>query len=204
MAMSTAHFPFGHFPAGAFPDGHWPKPPVYPVSLDEIKIHLRVIDNTDDMLISQLILAAVSWAELFQRRLFISRAVTMKMEEFPAEIRPCFSPLVSVGAIKYIDTAGAEQTLSSANYRVDTDTEPGRITEAYGCSWPAIRQVTGAVTVEYTAGYGSAADVPDDIKSAIMLLVGHWYENRSTIAESQNIKVPQAAKALLWKRKLVA
>lgn len=204
MVLRTGAFPIGHFPGGAFPEGHWPLPPVFPVSLDEMKIHLRIVGDTDDFLIRDLILAATSWAEMFQRRLFITRAATMYLDVFESEIRPIWSPLVSVGSIKYIDTGGSEQTMSSSNYRVDTDKAPGRITEAYGYSWPATRAITNAVMIEYTAGYGEAADVPDDTKAAIKLLVGHWYENRSTVAETENEMIPQAAISLLWKRKLVA
>jgi uncharacterized phiE125 gp8 family phage protein len=200
--LKTAGFPVGHFPSGAFPDGYWPKLPVYPVSLDEVKDHLRVITDDDDFLIAQLILAASSWAEMFQRRLFITRAVTMYLDSFPDEIRPDWSPLVSVNTIKYVDPDGVTQLLAAANYRVDTETAPGRIRPAYGQSWPETRDITNAVVIEYAAGYGEAADVPGDIKSALMLLVGHWYQNRSAVAEGK-ITIPQGAIDLLWKRKLV-
>ena len=203
MPLKTGAFPFGAFPSGAFPAGAWPAAPIFPVSLDEMKIHLRVIGDTEDFLIRDLILAATSWAEMFQRRLFITRAVTMYLDKFPSEIRPDWSPLVAVSSLKYIDTDGTLQLLAAANYRIDTDTEPGRITEAYGQSWPETRALTNAVIIEYTAGSGAAADVPDDIVSAIKLLVGHWYADRVSVEQLKYEQVPQAAVNLLWKRKLV-
>ena len=36
------------------------------------------------------------------------------------------------------------------------------------------------VEIDFTAGFGEAgADVPDLLKRAILLLVGHWYEFRA-------------------------
>jgi uncharacterized phiE125 gp8 family phage protein len=39
-----------------------------------------------------------------------------------------------------------------------------------------------AVTVTYTAGYGSASDVPQAIKHWIMMTVASMYENRESSA----------------------
>jgi uncharacterized phiE125 gp8 family phage protein len=37
------------------------------------------------------------------------------------------------------------------------------------------------LTVDYTAGYGDAADVPGDLKQAMLTLVAYWYENRDAV-----------------------
>lgn len=175
-----------------------------PVGLDDAKEHLRVVHTDDDRYISTLLLAATKWAEDFQCRTYVSRSHTMYLDEWQTIIRPTYSPLISTGLeIKYIDTDGTEQTLSSAYYRVDTDTEPGRITEAYGYSWPDIRYVTNAITITYTAGYGTAEAVPDDIKAAIKLIVGHLYEHREVVSEIKLNIVPFSAKELLWTDRLV-
>ena len=100
--------------------------------------------------------------------------------------------------LEYIDTAGETQTLDSANYDVDTDAEPARIKPAYGLSWPSTRDVIQAVILTYKAGYASADDVPEDIKHAIKLLVGHWYVHRESVSSLTLKEMPQAAKSLLW------
>ena len=41
--------------------------------------------------------------------------------------------------------------------------------------------VSGALTVDYTAGYGDAADVPADLKQAVLTLVAYWYEHRDSV-----------------------
>lgn len=169
-----------------------------PVDLTEMKLHLRVDSTDEDELIARMMLAATDWAENFQSRTYISRERTMQLDSFDLLIRPPYSPLVSVDEIVYIDVDGTEQTLAAAYYRVDTGTEPGRITEAYNYYWPSIRNVTGAVTITYTSGYGGAAAVPEDIKAAIKMIVHHLYVNRGDMSE-----IPQSAKSLLWQKRIV-
>lgn len=90
-------------------------------------------------------------------------------------------PLQSVVAVTYYDTGGNLQTLDPAAYLVRTPLRlPGTIERAPSKSFPAVqgdRRLPIAVT--FTAGYGAAAQVPDTIVQAILLLVGYWYDNRA-------------------------
>ena len=93
-------------------------------------------------------------------------------------------PLQSVTSIKYQDINGAEQTLSSSVYQVDSKSDVGRIVLADGESFPDTDEVVNAVTIEYKAGYGDAAsDVPSLIKSSIKLIVAHLFENRDMVTK---------------------
>ena len=176
----------------------------YPVALADMKLHLRVESGVtaDDTLITTLISAATEWCQDFQRRKYIQQTVIEKYDGFPGTngvIRVPYPPLVSVTSIQYVDTAGDTQTLSTANYTVDTTMEPGRIVPAYNCIWPTTRNVINAVTLTYLAGYGAAADVPDSVKAAIKLLVGNWYENREqTIVGTISSPLPFGVRELLW------
>ena len=174
-----------------------------PVTLDEMKDHLRVTHTDDDQYINALCLAATSWAEKFQNRTYVKRPRVMVLDKFPPAIRPLYPPLISVTSIVYIDLDGVSQTLAASEYRVDTITEPGRITEAYECTWPDTRTITNAVTINYVAGYGTAAAVPDEVKAAIKLMAGHLYEHREAVSEIKMEKVPMSVMHLLWLEKLV-
>ena len=169
-----------------------------PIDLVEMKTHLRVDSSDEDEIIAQIMLAATEWAENFQNRTYISRERTLQLDAFQLLIRPPYAPLVSVGSIVYVDDNGKDQTLDAAYYRVDTGKEPGRITEAYNYYWPTTRNVTGAVTITYTSGYGTAAEVPEDIKAAIKMIVHHLYVNRGDLGS-----IPESAKSLLWQKRLV-
>lgn len=65
---------------------------------------------------------------------------------------------------------------------VDAASEPGRVWLNYGKTWPTVSLRPGpAITVRYVAGYGAAVDVPMQYKQAMLLMIGHFYENREEI-----------------------
>lgn len=158
-------------------------PTTEPVSRTEAKDHVRETGTTQDALIDELIKAARILCENATSRSFITQTWRLTMDDFPRDgspIRLDRPPLVSVESVKYIDSTGVEQTLASGEYVVDTSTLYGEIVLAYGATWPNVRAGRGAVTVNYTAGYGAAAAVPETIKAAIKLTLADLYEVRES------------------------
>lgn len=171
-----------------------------PVSISDMKDHLRVTHTDEDSYIEALILAAAKMCENFQNRRYMQTAKIEKLDEFPDNgiIRPGWAPLIQVDSIQYVDVDGNTQTVSVSVYDVDTDMEPGRITPAYNETWPSTRPEINAVTINYQAGYATADEVPDEIKHAIKLLVGHFYEHRESVSEVKLQEIPQGIQNLLW------
>jgi uncharacterized phiE125 gp8 family phage protein len=86
-------------------------------------------------------------------------------------------PLQSITSIKYYDTAEVEATFSSADYFVDTVSTPGRIV----LKWQSLADPTlRAVVAVRCGGWTTAASVPARLRQAMLLLIGHWYENVSS------------------------
>lgn len=172
----------------------------YPVTLANIKLHLKIetAETDDDTLITTLISAATTVCQEFQHRSYVTQTRILYFDRFPLMFSVPYPPLISVTSIQYVDTDGDTQPLDTDQYRVDIGNQPGRITEAYNVSWPATRDITNAVVLTYSAGYGTAAEVPDVIKAAIKLLVGHWYEHRESVSDIPLHVVPQAVENLLW------
>ena len=55
-----------------------------------------------------------------------------------------------------------------------------------------------AATVRFICGYGAAGAVPQAIKQAMLLLIGHYFNNREqTITGVMATEIPQGADALL-------
>lgn len=151
-----------------------------PVTSTEAKAHLRVDHANDDTYIGTLITAAREYVEAHTRRQLMPATWTLCLESFPnGEIELPYPPLVSITSVKYIPAGGTLTTLSASNYQVDTYSLPGRIAPAYGYVWPSVRGGDwNGVQIVYAAGYAAAANVPTSIKQAILLIVGHLYENR--------------------------
>ncbi len=175
-------------------------PAAEPVSTAEAKTHLRITHSDDDTYIGTLISAARLYAEAQTRRALINQTWELTAESFPKEIRLIPAPLSSVTHIKYYDGDGTLQTLSSSAYQVDTTDSVGIVTEAYGYSWPTVRDgLYNGVQVRFVAGYGGAStDVPSSVIHAIKILVSHWYEAREPIIVGASVSnVPMSADALL-------
>ena len=109
---------------------------------------------------------------------------------------------VSVMSITYVDGNGITQTLSPSTYSVDTTSVPARITPAQGTFWPIVQNYQpGSVRITYVAGsYGDGVTIntiPETIVMAMLLLVSHWYENRSASSEIALKSIPMGVDALL-------
>ena len=141
--------------------------------------------SADSTLIDRLIVAAVTWCERRTKRQFRNATWRVSLDDFPrCGDRIIYLPLppVQTVTITYVDTNGATQTLAADQYQLDTDSEPARLAEAYDATWPATRCVLNAVKITQVCGYGaSPVSLPADLAQAVLMLVGHWYENREAV-----------------------
>lgn len=157
-----------------------------PVTLAEAKAHCRVDISDDDALLTALIVAVRQRAEALTGRALVTQQWKLTGEAFPTGAlglpRP---PLVSVQTVKYLDVDGVQQTLSSGAYDVHTSELLGTVAPIWGTEWPPIRSQIGAVEINYTAGYGAAAAVPQAIKAWILCYIAAAYDNRSAVATGQ-------------------
>jgi len=176
-------------------------PAAEPISTADAKTHLRVSAATDDDYIDTLVVAARQYAETCRQEALITQTWKFYPNDWPAGgfIEIPMPPLVSVTHVKYTDSDGTENTWSSSNYIVDTDTKPGRVVLADGISWPTDSLYpSNPIEIQFVAGYGAAADVPQHIIQGMKLLVSHLYENREPYVVGQTVnEVPLAVESLL-------
>lgn len=154
-------------------------PSVEPVTADEVKEQLRLDGTDQDTMIGLLIVAAREGVEKYLGRALITQTWQIFFDCFPNLIELPKSPFQSVTHIKYYDGDGDQQTLSTDTYQTDLISIPGRITVAFGESWPTTRSgKMNAVEVQYIAGYGDAAsNVPQPIKQLITAIAVDLYEH---------------------------
>lgn len=158
-------------------------PAIEPVTLAEASLFCRVDGASEDALISSLIIAARQDAEMLLQRSLITQGWRLVLDAFPAgAIELERGTVLSVASITYADMSGATQTLAPTDYATDLSGCPGRITPAYGKTWPAVLPQIAAVNIDYTAGFGpAAADVPEGIKRWIRIRVATIYANREEV-----------------------
>lgn len=164
-----------------------------PVSLAEAKAQLRVTNTREDALISGYIVTAREWVENHTGLILARREVTERI--------PTFGPLIPLLAwpiadepvtVSYFDQAGAELTVAGAAIRAAT--RPARLVPAAGDRWP-ISRVSGAISVKFTAGFATAAEVPQSCKQAILLLLTAYYEDRE--GGETLLKAERSARSML-------
>lgn len=168
-------------------------PAALPVSLAEMRLHLRVDGEDEDSLISGLIAAATGmldgWTGLLGRGIM------------PQTWREEFSgwgtlvlrlPDVSDVTVTGYDGEGAvvAQTITPTVVKLP-------IGWAVTCDGAAVEKVV----IDYEVSL-PATRLPV-VKAAMMLLIGHWFANREAVAPGLN-EVPLSAMALIdtlrWKK----
>ena len=163
------------------------------VSVDEAKGHSYISGTDDDLMIERMLGTAISLVETLAGAALVTQTLEARWVMWPEQeylLLPRY-PLVSVSSVKYTDSAGTEQTWSSDNYIVDVYSQPGRIWLGYGAGWPSATLRPGpSIAVRYVAGFGAADDVPDALKSAVLLYFGDLYEHRE-----QTVLQPGVTKA---------
>lgn len=180
-------------------------PAVEPLALDELKLHLRVDHDDEDTYIEGLALAARRHVEqTILNRALITQTWNLYLDRFPgrSQIRLPYPPLQSVTGVYYTPEGDSEQTYGAANYHVDVLSRVGRVVLEKNSAWPGDElQVVNGVRVEFVAGYGDEADdVPEEVRRAMLLIVGDLYENREETVGVQGLtleRLPFGMAALL-------
>ena len=178
-------------------------PTVPPVSLADLKAHLRVDHDDDDAYIAGLAEVATTSVEDYCQRALVAQTWRWILGGWPNDgervPRAPFGELVS---ISYVDADGATQSLEVDQFTVAGVEDP-RIYRAAGVTLPSVRSGPAVVTITFTAGYepGSGDDtsiIPAPLRHAVAMTVAHFYENReATLINVRGEDLPRGVDHLL-------
>jgi len=174
-------------------------PTAEPVTLADAKAHLRIVagDTSEDAaIITPLITAAREYCENITGRALAPQTIEAYPERLDDIIVLPRPPVVSVTSVKYTDADGTETTMDAGNYIVDK--VGGRI--AFRTKPTFTPAVVNPVKITYEAG----TTPPKTIRQAMLLLIGHWYENREAVIVGAvaSVKVELAVRSLLNQSKV--
>jgi uncharacterized phiE125 gp8 family phage protein len=157
--------------------------PSLALPVEEMKDHLRMgsgfaDDGLQDGLIEAYLRAAMAAIEgrigkmLFQRRfLWVLECWRDAEQALPV------APVAGIASVTLVDAAGGEVVVPVGAYRLIPDLHRPRLA-GKGTSLPTIPS-EGLVKVVFDAGFGAAwTDVPVDLRQAVLLLAGEYYEHR--------------------------
>jgi uncharacterized phiE125 gp8 family phage protein len=155
-------------------------PPAPVVSYAEAVARLRLAGGSDEQGDVEMMIAAatalIDGPDGWLGRALGPQILEARLDAFCSAIElPC-PPVAAIVSVKYVDAAGAEQTVAPEDYYL----AGRRLAPAPGKSWPTPRSQGEAVRIRYDAGY---ATVPANIKSAILLMTGDQYRHRDSAPE---------------------
>lgn len=173
-------------------------PPVAePVSLEEAKAQCRVRHESDDAYIQGLIRSATRYVEKILGKSLMARTYLLTLDAFTDAIELPRGPVQSVTSVQYADGAGETQTVAASEYTVDLMSSRQWIVRNSDATWPATMDGINAVSIQYVAGFDTLPAEYEDLKHAIMLLIGAWYYQREAVSEKPMQEVPLAVDALI-------
>ena len=159
-------------------------PPAYqPLTLTEVKLHLRVDHSDEDALIGILQGAAVDTCQQLTGRSIMAQGWKLTLNGWADAVRLPYPEISAVSSIKYFDEDGAQQTLDPSMYELIGDA----VHKTSGATYPELWDGPGVVEINYTAGYSAGneaaqqAAVPYGIKAWLLLTIGTLYANRESV-----------------------
>lgn len=178
-------------------------PATEPVTLAEAKAHLRVDGEADDSYIASLIVTSRLQIEAALGLALVTQSWRLQLDEWPPDhvIEMPMRPLAAINAISVATGDSTSITLSLSAYIVDGTANPARI--SFTSLPPAPGAIARGIAIDFTAGFGSAASVPRDIRHALLLLVAHWFEHREPAASGAGTAIPDAVSTLLAPYRMV-
>ena len=172
-----------------------------PVTLGDVKRHLRIDHADDDGLIGTYIAAAVEHLDALAGilgRCLVSQQWRQDFHRFCHRLDLAF-PHVATAAVEYLDADGAA-IATDHEWTLRTDSEEAYLTLARSSVAPSGLDI---IRVTFTAGYGTMPSdgsedpnpVPGPIRSAILLMVGDLYRFRETAEGGGIAKVEMSVTA---------
>lgn len=179
------------------------------ISLQLAKAHMRIIarDSEDDYL-QMLIEGAVDYLEHITNRTFVNTTYDYTLDSFPyyvtEKIQPFLwgrigiwlpkNPVVSVTSVKYRDFSNTEITFS--DWSLNNSAEPARIVPLPTTVWPyADVQRATPVTIRFISGYSGV--LPPRVRTCLLYLIAHQYENREPVSNLNMSKIPYTLENLI-------
>ena len=168
-------------------------PVAEPLTLAEIKAHLRIDGTAEDGLLTSLITTVREYLERATGLALISQGWRLYLDTWPGSgvLEISRGPVISIEAVRTFDELGDESAVPLTGHVLDGVRRPARLwlRESVG-----VRQAINGVEVDFTAGFGeSGADVPDTLKRAMLLHAAHCYEFRGAVPlDMQPASVPEA------------
>ncbi len=178
-------------------------PALEPVTLTEVKAHLRLDFDSEDDLLNSLITTARQYLEERTGLALITQVWRLCLDDWPNSdcVTLGKTPVSTINLIEQFDSEGTATSLDITGMLLDGQSRPARI---YTSKQSKPEQAINGIEITFTAGFGESIDVPDLIKRAILIHISHMYEFRGVVTpDMQPASEPSGYNALIspWLRR---
>jgi len=156
------------------------------IELADAKAHLRLLEADFDIEVGHAIKAATAFLDIDEDGFgglgfpLIAQQWATKGAGFTCGLmRLPLSRVTAINEVRYIDPEGVSQVVTPSDYHLVRKGRYTLVSWLPGRSAPAVQSRPDAAEIRFTAGFATASTVPEDIKAAARLLIGHFFENRS-------------------------
>lgn len=173
-------------------------PSIEPVSRDEAKDFLRLLEADEDSLLDTLITAARLMIEAASGRMLIEQGWRILLDRWPegGVIRLPLSPVRGIAAARVFDAAGLSQPVAPSSLVLVEGSDPPRI-EIAG-PLPQAGRSRSAIEIDLLAGFGATRDaVPAPLRQAVLRLAARWFEHRGDVVGQDAARLPAEIAALV-------
>lgn len=147
----------------------------YPVPDTDALEHLRLTANDETYLVHALVGSACDLIGEMSGRCLASEVWAASYSSISGKIKLPKSPVISVDSVTYYDQTDMVQSLPTTDFYVFLSDDHAEMQPKPGRQWPVTSTRDDAITITFTAGY---AALPQALRAAVLLTVGHLYENR--------------------------
>jgi len=199
------------------------QPTVEPITLDEAAMHLRLdsIDSPPEYSDADLVQWQISAAREYCEQ-YLGRSLALQTLEYGANafanqydvwdgIALPMGPVIAITGFTYVNDAGETVVMDDGTgsptlvqYELDTFSDPPRVRLPYLGTWPIARYHPGSIRIRYLAGYSVPAEsptpdypLPFSLRAAMLLVLGHLYEQREHTTPETLSEIPLGAKSLM-------
>lgn len=171
------------------------------VSLAQAKAHLRVEHADDESLIETLIGVAQNVVEGYTGRFLQQVEGSFYFDDFHEFMNLHAGPNLalrnsnSAEGVTYLDTAGRQIVVDLDKYVLEGKGYPARL-RMLDTPSDVESDSLNAVRVDVTVGH-TQADRPDALIAAMLLIIGHLYENRQDVGQHKTHATPLASRYLM-------
>lgn len=175
-----------------------------PVTLTELKAHLRIDHADEDSYITNLITAARELVESYIKKALIAQTYVWTLNSWRLDVDQSgkrflnlpMGPLLSITSINTYDENDNVSLWAADQYYAAKS--QNRLYARAGVSWPDVTRVAEGIEITFSVGFGAnASDVPQGVKQALMQLAAHLYDTRTAVSQSTLKPIPLSVLDLL-------